>query len=777
MPDMFSIDTDFNQLSLSDLLAARDQFHFHLIHKPNVVGTAVGRYRIRKSDPWPTAANPEGLPRSAREPRTPRTLDNSEVRPNSWPAILVFVDRWQEPADFASRHEDFIPPAVYMPSGRRVPICVIFAEKESRRPETAGNFQFPTSLIGGGFPVLCDVQGREHVASIACVVSDGHRAYALTNRHVAGEPGTPIYSVLGGNKVRIGLASGLRLERASFSSIYPDWAARDVYLDLDVGLIDIDDLNQWTTQVYGVGQIGELADIDASNLSLRLIGCQVRAFGAASKDMRGEICALFYRYKSVGGFEYVSDMLIGPRAGVSLGTHPGDSGTLWLVEPGEKNGLPRPLAIQWGGQAFRGSGGASTYALATFLSTVCNELDVALLSDLNAGLPEYWGAVGHYSIAAKAIDALRNPNLKRLMSANLERISYQLPDINKKNMQGLSTRDFVPLADVPDMVWKVGPYKRGGMNAPEHANHFADMDRSLDPPLSEGATLLEICVNPANVSLPVWQRYYDAVQQQFPSERESRGLLPFRCWQFYDAMVEFARAGEVEKFVCAAGILSHYVGDACQPLHISYMFNGDPDHLVPGVVRDPKTHEKVEKDVPEGTGVHSVYEDEMIDANVPEIFDGVGRALASTPLPALTSGGHGAAVSVVALMQETFAKIKPREIVDVYLPLQDEKPSERAPAMWERLGDRTIEIMAAGCLRLAQLWESAWREGDGDSQITRYDAIDEDTLAALYRNPDFLHSYTLDTIGNFLKGAASSAQPRPRSGRTAPAPRRRQRGN
>ncbi len=47
-------------------------------------------------------------------------------------------------------------------------------------------------------------------------------------------------------------------------------------------------------------------------------------------------------------------------------------------------------------------------------------------------------------------------------------------------------------------------------------------------------------------------------------------------------MVSFVKDGEAEKFVCAAGILSHYVGDACQPLHISYMFNGDPDHKVEG---------------------------------------------------------------------------------------------------------------------------------------------------------------------------------------------------
>jgi hypothetical protein len=56
------------------------------------------------------------------------------------------------------------------------------------------------------------------------------------------------------------------------------------------------------------------------------------------------------------------------------------------------------------------------------------------------------------------------------------------------------------------------------------------------------------------------------------------GLLPFRVWQIYDAMVDFVKNGERDKFVCAAGVLAHYVGDACQPLHISFLHHGDPDH-------------------------------------------------------------------------------------------------------------------------------------------------------------------------------------------------------
>jgi hypothetical protein len=31
--------------------------------------------------------------------------------------------------------------------------------------------------------------------------------------------------------------------------------------------------------------------------------------------------------------------------------------------------------------------------------------------------------------------------------------------------------------------------------------------------------------------------------------------------------------------------------------------------------------------------------------------------------------------------------------------------------MWDDLGKRTARVVAAGCLRLASLWESAWAEG------------------------------------------------------------------
>src|SRR5438045_621296 len=59
------------------------------------------------------------------------------------------------------------------------------------------------------------------------------------------------------------------------------------------------------------------------------------AVGSVSGRLEGRIKALFYRYKSLGGYDYVSDFLIAPRAlgdAANLGapqTQPGDSGAVW----------------------------------------------------------------------------------------------------------------------------------------------------------------------------------------------------------------------------------------------------------------------------------------------------------------------------------------------------------------------------------------------------------------------------------------------------------------
>ncbi len=127
-----------------------------------------------------------------------------------------------------------------MADGRKAPICVIKIDRDEMGHPWEASYTFPTNLTSGGFPLMVDVQGQEHVASVGCLVSDGHRTYALTNRHVAGEPGTPIYSLIGNNKIQIGRATKHILTRKAFSDVYQGWPAKNVYIDLDAALIDID---------------------------------------------------------------------------------------------------------------------------------------------------------------------------------------------------------------------------------------------------------------------------------------------------------------------------------------------------------------------------------------------------------------------------------------------------------------------------------------------------------------------------------------------------------
>ncbi len=780
---------DYSSLSVKDLLEARDAYHVHLAHLANVIATAIGRYRIRCGDWFETHPPNVKQPDDFRPPAFPRTLENSRVLPWSWPSVLVFVNDWIHREQFGSkkgqkkgRHsglfepDQMVPRALYLSDGRVIPTCVIQVTEEDAPLDSARKLSFPKSLIGGGYLLASDVQGREHLGSVGSLVTDGNQIYALTNRHVTGEEGREIYSVFGETKVRIGVSDRKQIAKKPFADAYDGWPGTHVLSNLDAGLVRVDDVSQWTTQVVGLGSLDRPADLTTDTITLDLIGCPVCAFGGASGPLLGQIDALFYRYKSVGGIDYVADLLIGPRVqcrhmrnagpdvekcapvfpgGGSPGTLPGDSGTIWCLEqppaddpagakqrPKPRKPALRPLALQWGGHVAVEEGMTKTtahsYALATCLSTVCRELDVDLVRDWNSGLPEYWGDIGHYTIAALACLQVSAPGLKTLMTKNLDRISYEEALLRPSTFKGLSKAAFVPLADVPDKIWKM--FGAGRRGAPEHPNHFADMDKKD----SKGKTLLQICggggaaggkINSAKVNVDVWRAYYDDVKDG------SRGCLPFRVWQIYLAMVAALDAGDVVPFLCAAGLLSHYVGDACQPLHISYMFDGDPADTV--TVTDKAGQPR---QVPRAAGVHSAYETKMLNTHVVELIDKLNARLppGAPGKPKTVASGHGAAVAIVNLMDQTFRDLKPAAIIKAFNDKTD---------LWTSFADKTVDVMARGAQTLAMIWESAWKQGHGNTKIPAADLapVDPGKLSNLYLKPDFVPSKTIDQIGDFLK--------------------------
>ncbi len=735
---------NFTSLSVQDLLEAREAYHVHLAHLENVIGTAIGRYRIRIDDDDIKRPNKW----RARTKAPERTLRNTVVRKWSWPCVLVFVSKWLTQEDIASQDPDqVVPRFLYLPDGRVAPTCVIFAEKQPVGPPPLQDLTFPADLVGGGYPVITEVQNRQHVGSLGCLVSDGDSVYALTNRHVTGirRPeeliGRDIFTMMNGKRQKIGETDVKQIGKKPFADVYPGWPGARAFSTIDAGLIRVSDINYWTAQVFGVGELGELADLNVDTISLDLIGCPVRAFGGASGELVGEIKALFYRYRSVGGFDYISDLMIGERSPVisedmtaispkqlkeepilPLTTLPGDSGTLWFFDESpedkaERKTEPRarrlrPIALQWGGQVLGDSSADSQlkFALATWLSTICRELDVDVIPDWQIGHSEYWGKLGHYKIGAKACELVSNPKLKKLLMANVHNIAFDDDAILDRQLKKIDNKGFVPLADVPDLVWRTSRPK-------DSANHFADMDEEGRSEF-KGKTLLDLCVDPDNVDIDVWNQFYDSIETDF-----KRGAVPFRVWQLYDQMVASLKKGKVAEYVCAAGVLAHYVGDSCQPLHVSFLHHGRPGH-------DDETE------------VHSVYETRMLDRFPADIIAGVNENLKSKTAKADVKGGKEAAIAVIELMRETIKKLPPMKIIEAHNATEGGR--ERAEHMFNVLGKKTTETMARGALCLASLWASAWKEGNGAKVAAgKIGEVDRAELKKLYNTKTFCEAFRL----------------------------------
>jgi hypothetical protein len=750
---------DFYGLSLADLAMARALFHVQLLDHENVVGTAVGRYLIRKSDPWPTnQAEEQRAISTKRTNKPPRTLGNSEVRVYSWPCVLVFVREWVDYGDVEKGKvagDVLLPKQLWLPDGRVVPVCVVEAKPVELGHDPVETMLFPGAFLGPGYPITREVQGLFRVGTAGPLVTDGQRTYALTSRHVLGAPGSEVHTFVHGTEVAIGVAADAALSRVPMDDAYPELESAEAYLNVDVGLIDVDEADRWTSVAYGIGPLAPIADARSASLSLALIGRGVVAHGAVGGAQRGEVKGLLFRYKSIGGAEYYTDFLIGSsRKGHPLTTRPGDSGAVWCLEPDDdanaglfdavaaRTRRVQPLALQWGGEVLHTTADATApYVLATSLATVCRLLDLDLVWDWQANLFRYWGAVGHYSIALRAIEALPHAELKTLLTANRDNITFPQDHISDTDLKGLSKK-FVPLADVPDLAWKLGAYQRGPRNTnPERPNHHADMDK----PRPDGKTLLDLSAMRADAIDPeVWRKYYDDVGMH---DDMNRGLLPFRVWQIYDGMVDALSARSVTRFVCAAGVLAHYVGDACQPLHISMYADGDPaKHETRTVHHRDGTVEQ--QNVKLGAGVHAAYEDAMVNLHVPEIFAGLQSLPAAKPKK--VGSGADAAWATIQLMRATYDAIPPKQLVDTYVGVEHDGPKAAAKKLWDVYGPQTITVIGDGVETLAGLWLSAWKQAHAEGKGLKLDKIPQEAITKTIARPSFLRSYTLDQIGAHL---------------------------
>ena len=210
-------------MSVADLIEAREAHHIQLASLDNVVATAIGRYLIHERDWYATHPPDEKRPPSVAKISEPRTLANSIVRPWSWPAVMVFVRRWQRPEQLGPNE---IPRTLYLPDGRVIPTCVVLAEPDEEMPQPAHGPAQVSSLIGGGYSCLRTHQGVSHVGTFGCVVARSGAYFALTSRHIAGMPDEEIRAFIRGEYHRVGKGAGVGVDRVLMSDIFRNLAGR-----------------------------------------------------------------------------------------------------------------------------------------------------------------------------------------------------------------------------------------------------------------------------------------------------------------------------------------------------------------------------------------------------------------------------------------------------------------------------------------------------------------------------------------------------------------------
>ncbi|GLU22601.1 hypothetical protein SLE2022_386650 [Rubroshorea leprosula] len=284
------------------------------------------------------------------------------------PAILVFVAR-KVHRQWLSRFQ-CLPSALEGPGGVWCDVDVVEfsyygapapTPKEQLYTELVDGLRGSDQSIGSG----SQVASQETYGTLGAIVKSrtGNRQVGfLTNRHVAVDLDYPNQKMF--HPLPPSLGPGVYLgavERATSFITDDFWYGifagtnPETFVRADGAFIPFAedfDMSNVTTCVKGVGQIGDVHNIDLQSPISSLIGRQVVKVGRSSGLTTGTIMAYALEYNDEKGICFFTDFLVVGENQQTFDLE-GDSGSLILLT-GQDGSAPQPVGIIWGGTANRG---------------------------------------------------------------------------------------------------------------------------------------------------------------------------------------------------------------------------------------------------------------------------------------------------------------------------------------------------------------------------------------------------------------------------------------
>lgn len=310
------------------------------------------------------------------------------------PAIIIFVPD--------KIHIDFISPSQVVRKTFHAPDpqkkgCTIWCKvdvvrggkaalEEKQVPLSNANVEIAENLRKGRIGLIGGVQlggydesGRGYSGTAACAVKDkSGKIYLLTNKHISGPVGRPIYHpspeqyLIGRTKKAIGYV----VDQVHFDNIIDE---KNALIKVDCALVSINNnniLKSVKPGIYKLGEPGEVMPVDLNTMDI--IGTEVVSIGSARGYQKGIITAYSYEWLDDKKLSVYTDFLIaGDNPSGAFSGH-GDSGKLILTADGL-----RPVALLWGGwqERLRKGFEQENWTYAVDISKVLKYLRVNILSN------------------------------------------------------------------------------------------------------------------------------------------------------------------------------------------------------------------------------------------------------------------------------------------------------------------------------------------------------------------------------------------------------------